>query len=241
MDTSLPRATPDIAEETYKGPGKVVTAAGEAFLVHFFWMAAGLLAGGAAAFFAHKKVGHIEKSLSDFYLRDRENPGRMTRFLAKSAGLIGTITKAVSDHLPGSTWMKSKIPAERVEAVVFGAGILGAIGYVGSSILAIFSGAKHANEGKDQFERLKEEVLDLRGENDALRDKYIEEKVAHETTIPAHHPAHHEAPTHAHHEAEHTHTVHEHAAHRETPKPTLSEVDAHSHGKLVAPHETALG
>lgn len=60
-------------------------------------------------------------------------------------------------------------------------GMAGFLGFALSPIYFLFTGAKHANQGKDQFHRAQDEILTTRAERDALRNKYAESQVELET------------------------------------------------------------
>lgn len=199
------------------------------------------LIGGFSQWLVGHPEGTFSATLSDIErgIGDPKMRGEVTKLVeSKEGGIIHVFSHKLISWLPTGWTETVRAKSEaRLSAAIMGGGLLGAIGFFGVPFALAPSGAKKGLEGKRQFERLKGEVLDLRAENETLREKYVEEKVAHETETPKpHHPAKtHDAA------AAHEHAPHEHAAHREAPKPTLSEVDRHSHGTLAAGHEAALG
>ena len=63
---------------------------------------------------------------------------------------------------------------KRIDTSIIGGGILGAFGFFIAPMVFWITGAKHAGEGKDQFERAKDEIHTLRQQYDSLREKYVE-------------------------------------------------------------------
>ena len=63
---------------------------------------------------------------------------------------------------------------KRIDTAIIGGGILGAFGTFIAPIAFWITGAKHASEGKHQFERAKEEIHTMRAQYDSLREKYVE-------------------------------------------------------------------
>lgn len=171
----------DIAEEPYKGPSIAVAAAGEGFLRHFAWAVVGIVVGGVASSLAYNKVGAVKEAFQEFHGANREHAFFLKRWAAKAAGLVVTIAHGLTGHIPGHQHIVKHIPEKRLEATLFGGGLLGAIGYASGWISALFTGTVHSNAGKRQFERAKAEIKDLRERNDDLEKindelhaKYVE-------------------------------------------------------------------
>lgn len=69
----------------------------------------------------------------------------------------------------------------RWEAAAIGGGLLGSIGFFLSPFFFAHSGYKKGVAGKEQFERAQDEILTVRAERDALRDKYVEAQIELDT------------------------------------------------------------
>lgn len=69
----------------------------------------------------------------------------------------------------------------RWEAAAIGGGLLGSIGFFLSPLFFAHSGYQKGVAGKDQFHRAQDEILTVRAERDALREKYVESQIELET------------------------------------------------------------
>lgn len=180
MERPVNTAENDIATERYKGPGALVTGAGEGAIAHYGTGLAGLLGGGTVSYLGYKQVNAIEKSFQNFHATTRDSNFFM-RGLGNIAGFTRWAAHSSIEHLPGRQRIFSRIPKERLEAVIFGGGLMGFIGFFVAPVLFMFSGAKHSNDGRRQFEDAQDEILTARGERDALRDKYVAAQTELET------------------------------------------------------------
>ena len=71
--------------------------------------------------------------------------------------------------------------SNRLETAMIGGGLLGSIGFFFSPALYAGEGYRKGVAGKEQFQRLQDEVLTTRAERDALRDKYVETQIELDT------------------------------------------------------------
>lgn len=78
---------------------------------------------------------------------------------------------------PSGKRMLQKHVDPRVTTSIAMGGMAGFLGFVFSPIYFMFTGAKHANDGRRQFEQAKDEILTTRAERDALRDKFVQSQV----------------------------------------------------------------
>lgn len=78
--------------------------------------------------------------------------------------------------IPGVRGLFRNISSETSTAITIG-GLLGALGFFGAPILWGKHGADKATDGKRQFERAKEEILETRAQYEALREKYIDARL----------------------------------------------------------------
>ncbi len=175
MEKPVDQPHSDIATEHYKGPGALVTGAGEGAIAHYGTMLAGLIGGGALSGIFYKKVDGIEQSFRNFSANNAQHPNIAKRWTANIAGWVQNTADKIAHHMPKS--LLQKVPQERVRAVVFGGGILGFLGFFVAPAIFMFSGARHANDGKQQFKRAQDEILTAREERDALREKYVQSQV----------------------------------------------------------------
>ncbi len=74
-----------------------------------------------------------------------------------------------------------KTISERTTNAVAVGGIFGFAGFVLSPVYFMFSGAKHANDGRRQFDQAKDEIILTRAERDSLLQKYAEVKTELDT------------------------------------------------------------
>lgn len=167
----------DITQEPYKGPGRFVTAMGEGAAIHYATGTGGLIGGGIAGGFFYKKVSAIEQSFASFFEKNRHSTNLFKKIPANCAGFARFVAHKSVEHLPGRERIFSRIPKERLEAVIFAGGLAGFVGFFVVPIFSAFSGVKHANEGKRQFSRAKEEILATREELDAVREQYARTKM----------------------------------------------------------------
>lgn len=70
-----------------------------------------------------------------------------------------------------------KISESRRDAAIAAGGTLGLIGFLIAPIAFMFHGAKNASEGRNQFKRMRQEVLDTRAQYDVLSQRYAETRV----------------------------------------------------------------
>jgi len=172
----------DIATEAYKGPGAVVTSLGYSVIEWKIGIAAGLLAGMAAAIAAPQFFIRQSNGLNAWATRLAGHESPLPKYTGKFTHWVVGITKKLADHSPKA--LLNRMGAERAEATVFAGGFGALTGLVGSLFTSGFHGTKVAKEARHQFERAKTEIKDLRAENASLREKYTELKIAHDTEQP---------------------------------------------------------
>lgn len=169
----------DITTEPYKGPGWLVTGAGEGAIAHYGTMLLGLFGGGALSGVLYKQVEGIENNFRNFAKENANNSNILKRWSGNVAGWVQDTADKLAHHMPKS--LLNKVPQERVRAVIFGGGILGFLGFFVAPVFFMFTGAKHSSDGKQQFNRAQDEILTTRAERDALREKYVESQIELET------------------------------------------------------------
>lgn len=173
MDKSQQPPKRDIATEPYKGPGALVTGVGEGAIAHYGTATAGLLGGGALSYALHEQVGKVEQKFKAL----GETTSEATNFFSKSvrylAGAMHRGSEGLANHFPFSKTLLNKVPKERLTAVVFGGGLMGVMGFFVAPIYFLFTGTKHANDGKRQFQEAQDEILTTRAELGTLREKYV--------------------------------------------------------------------
>lgn len=169
----------DITQEPYKGPSAFIAGLGEGAAAHWGLAAAGLVVGGVAAYVFHKPVNTVIGWLK-VHANHRKDAGILKGIGGNIAHYIHEAAHWMTDHIPGHDWMKNKLfknDAARATATIFGASLSAFVGFFLSPIYFLFTGAKHANEGKNQFERAKEEIRLIRSEHNALHERYAETKL----------------------------------------------------------------
>jgi len=166
----------DIAKEPYKGPSAVSAAAGEGYIAHIQWAVLGLGIGGTLSAIVPKTINMISEQFERFHVNQRENSNLVVRAFALGTGAIRSGVDFIAGHIPGKEWLKTKIHPERYKAVIFGGSLTAAFGFFILPILLAPFGWKRGNDGKQQFERAKDEIWDLRAENDKLREKNVDLK-----------------------------------------------------------------
>lgn len=216
-----PGVTDDITDESYKGPSRVVAAAGEGSISHFVLGGVGLIIGFLITYVAHKPVGNFIANTRASALKMVEGAAAkgqthwwgetLLGLFGHGEGTFTGLVKANKNNIPGwrrelaavelkkmeTGWLYNvsdgfrKWPGikqllslfgnteqalKRVNTSIIGGGIMGAFGFFIAPIAFWITGVKHANEGKHQFERAKDEIHTLRGQYNELRKKYIEAK-----------------------------------------------------------------
>lgn len=177
MDVTERKPESDITQEPYKGPGALVTGAGEGAITHYGTGAAGLVVGGAVSGVFAGPVNRIEEGFKKFYIDNKDSASTLKKATAHVASWPARIAEWSVKHLPMKDKVLKLVPKDRMQAVIFGGGVLGFIGFFVMPIYFMFTGAKHANDGKEQFERAKDEIRTQRAENEALRNRYVETKL----------------------------------------------------------------
>jgi hypothetical protein len=171
----------DIATEPYKGPGPTVTSFGYSFIDwHAAWLGSILVGVGVALV--------MPKHVNNFFNAVREgtrNWKASENLLKKPVGWFSHAWLKAgewsNEHFPGRTWLEAKLGSERWSAAATAGGILTAFSFITTIFTGTNRGIQHATAGKNQFDRAKSEIKELRAENTALREKYAELKVTHET------------------------------------------------------------
>lgn len=108
--------------------------------------------------------GALEKTIS---IREH---GFGQWLLMHTVGLVPAGKKMLQQHVD-----------PRVTNSIAVGGIAGFAGFILSPIYFMFSGAKHANDGRLQFEQAKGEIITTRGERDALLQQYAQMKTELDT------------------------------------------------------------
>lgn len=188
----------DIARDHYRGPDPIAAAAGEGFIAHFQWAILGLLGGGFATWLFHKPVLNKVTQWRSYGAKLIESDNGFTRGLGKLInGVFGHGDAAIipADKLHhvteehrhgfgrfllnhtvglfpgGREFIEQHLKGDRMTIAVTGGGLFAFFGYV---VLPWFLGGKGFEkglEGKRQFDRAKDEIWDLRAENDQLRQR----------------------------------------------------------------------
>lgn len=179
MERPVEQHDSDITKEPYKGPGWLVTGAGEGAIAHYGTLFLGLFGGGALSGIFYKQVDKVEQSFRNFHTRNISSENILIKAMAATAGWVQHSADKLASHMPKK--LLNKVPQERVRAVIFGGGILGFVGFFLAPVYFMFTGAKHSNDGRRQFERAKDEILTTRAERDALRDKYVQSQIELDT------------------------------------------------------------
>ncbi len=157
----------DITTEPYKGPGVAIAAAGSVFFAHWIMAAIGLGIGAVGSYFGYKHINKLEAGLRNFHQKyHTAGHGWGTRLLANTAGAITKAAHWIAEEIPGAKQLrqKAKIPEERLEAAVFGGGLLGAFGFFIAPWAYGVKGGLSAHQGQQQFKRAQDEIRHLRGE-----------------------------------------------------------------------------
>ncbi len=158
-------ATSDIATEPYKGTGVAVAAAGASFISHWVLAAVGLVGGAAASFAGYKQVNRLEEGLRSFH-KNYSGPehGTGMKFLATLADWTTRGSRFVVEETPGMKTLikKMNVSEKRMEAMVFGGGLLGAFGFFVAPWAFAVRGGQQAHQGQLQFQRAQEEIRHLR-------------------------------------------------------------------------------
>lgn len=175
-----PKHTPlekdDIAQQPYRGPSVASAAAGEGYIAHFQWAGLGLLIGGGLAALIPNSINKIAAGFSTFHHNHRTSSNGFMRLGALSVGAIRHGVDFITGHIPGKTWLSTKMAGHRYEAVIFGGSLASAFGFFVVPWLLAGKGISKGLEGRRQFERAKDEIWDLRAENDQLRERTVELK-----------------------------------------------------------------
>lgn len=185
MDKSLQTPQPDITEEPYQGTGRAVSAAGKGAFVHFFTMLIGLIGAGTAAYIFHepagKAVGHIKHGLEKWGTSTSTAKSWFAKFINWILDGAEHMVAAVTEHNAiKKRFFNTTDPARiaRLKATTDASIIGGGIGYISGFFIGGGQGIATARAGRDQFERAQSEIRDQRAENAALREKYVETKLA---------------------------------------------------------------
>ncbi|PZP86937.1 MAG: hypothetical protein DI582_01410 [Azospirillum brasilense] len=177
MDKSEQPPVRDIATEPYKGPGALVTGVGEGAIAHYGTATAGFFGGGALSYLFHKQVGKAEQKFKEL----GETAPEATNFFSKAvryiAGQMHRGSEGLANHFPFSKTLLSKVPKERLTAVVFGGGLMGVMGFFVAPVYFMFTGTKHASDGKRQFQEAQDEIITTRAELGTLREKYVATRI----------------------------------------------------------------
>lgn len=170
----------DIATQNYKGPGSLVTGAGEGAIAHYGTGLAGLVGGSIASFFGYKMVNKWEDGLSRFHANNVNNTNIFTRGTAKALNKVREWSHHAG-HGMSKLKMLSGVSPQKMDAMVFGGGLLGVFGFFVAPLYFFVTGAKHSNAGKVQFREAQDEIITIRAERDALLEKYAEVKTELDT------------------------------------------------------------
>lgn len=193
-------AADDIAKQSYQGPNAISAAAGEGFIAHFQWAGIGLAIGSLATWaLGTHAITHVEK-LRNYAHGLAEGGNTLVRGAGKLIlGVFGhgetallsdrAIHHSTAEHRQGfgrallnhtiglfpggKEFVERRLSSPRLSMAITGGGIFAFFGYAILPILLSFKGAARGTRGKQQFEQAKDEIWDLRAENDQLREKNI--------------------------------------------------------------------
>jgi hypothetical protein len=193
--------TDDIAKQPYRGPSVAAAAAGEGYIAHFLYAGIGMTLGFFTTYVFH---GHSQSGvtkLRETAGRLATNESRFMRgwgrFLNSLFGhgegfqLTPEILDKVRDEhqhgfglwflnhtvgvFPGARqWINNF--SDRAYVSVTAGGLLSAFGFFVMPWLVAHKGYARGREGKRQFETAKDEIWDLRAENDQLRHRNLDLK-----------------------------------------------------------------
>ena len=191
MEEASNKPSRDIVEEEYKGPSAVAAAAGEGYIAHFVYAALGLTVGGLITYVFHKQAASVVNNLRTHFNKGAETGSFLVRWPSKFAiGILGhgkdaalspeTFAKFEQEHRYGfGQWLINHVPGvkhliktaddDRMSTAITSGGILAAFGFFVMPLILGFRGARKGAEGRHQFERAKDAIIDLRAQNDQLR------------------------------------------------------------------------
>ncbi len=203
-----PKQTPesDIAKEEYKGPSAVAAAAGEGYIAHFLYAGLGLLGGGAITWMFHKQASSLVNWGRHNLAASIEHGGLLSRPSKFFLGILGRGNDAaiaseefgkfeaqyrhgfgqwLINHFTFVKPLFKNLNPDRLSTSITTGGIAGAFGFFVMPALLAGKGAHKGNEGKRQFERAKDEIWDLRAENDQLRQHLSDLRAPADAAAPA--------------------------------------------------------
>lgn len=178
----LPSA--DITNEPYKGPSASIASLGYGFVDFKLATVASLVAGVVAAFFVPKQVNKTLAMISEETKILEKNPN----ILKKSAGFVLRQWDKAGDwfveHFPFRNIISNGVNSKYISFKGLGdegwksgskiAGMIMTPLFFVTGFTGVARGVHSANMGRNQFERAKHEIKDLRAENMALRTKNAE-------------------------------------------------------------------
>lgn len=171
----------DIVDQPYKGTSATISSFGYSFIDFKIALLASLATGIAtAALFPKQATAFLDiwkKTASTW--KTESNPIKKGTGWAMDvwAGTGGWFEKHFPFHDRISGWMGKDrwAPSSAV------GGMLMAFSFIGTILTGANRGIHTAHAGRDQFNHAKSEIKDLRLENEKLRDRNAELKVAHDT------------------------------------------------------------
>lgn len=193
----------DIAKEPYKGPSEIAAAAGEGFIAHFQWALLGLLGGGLATWLFHKPVlnkitewramgarlidtdntfqrgiGKLINGIFGYGNNSHIAPEKMYHIAEEHRHGFGRVVlnHTVGLFPGGKDLIRKHMQDDRMTVAVTGGGLFAFVGYIILPWFLAGKGAEKGKAGRVQFERAKDEIWDLRAENDKLREKNVDLK-----------------------------------------------------------------
>ena len=171
-----PKPGIDITEQTYQGPGAAVTSLGYGFIDFKLATVASLILGIGAANIAPKQTRSLLGGMA--IAADR---WKTTGNFAQKAGgyaLDGWVKSGnwFAEHIPFSKWLSKNL--KHWEPIARTSGMLGVISFIGTTFSGTTRGINEARLGRDQFNTAKDLIKDLRIENEALRTRFTEHKLA---------------------------------------------------------------
>jgi hypothetical protein len=178
----------DIAQEPYAGTSVTVAAAGASFISHWVLAAVGVGVGAVGSYLGYKQVNRLEEGLRNFHQRySGAEHGVVMRLMATLANWTTRGSRFVVEETPGMKTLikKMNVSEKRMEAVVFGSGLLGAFGFFIAPLAFAVRGGTQAHQGKLQFQRAQEEIRRLRQE---LKQHGGQSAVAAASPLEARHP-----------------------------------------------------
>jgi cell division protein FtsB len=171
----------DITKQRYRGPSILSAMAGEGVIAHFILGFFGLMSGAAAGFFAPKEMNAVEQSFSKFHTQGMKSSNWLIKPFAFGAKLLQQGADMLTTHIPKKEILEARLGEGKLKAMVFGGGLLGAIGYFIFPLVLGPKGARKGIAGKKQVKDLQSALIKEREESNDLRKKVIDKETEIET------------------------------------------------------------